>query len=139
MHVPLITNFKESIFFKGELTVNEDLLIDGHLEGKIEIKDHNLLVGPNGKIKADINAKNVTVIGNVVGNIRATELVEIKAPGVVMGDIKCSRITISDGARFNGNLSTDRSANTTDSLDSLRAKAPTVHTNSSALGHPRVA
>jgi cytoskeletal protein CcmA (bactofilin family) len=70
-----VINIGKSVFIKGELTGDEDLTIEGRVEGKIELKDHNLVIGPNGKINAEINAKNVTVIGSVVGNISATEVV----------------------------------------------------------------
>ena len=95
-------NVDNAVFIQGQLTGDEDLAIDGRVEGKIELKDHNLVIGPHGKITAEINAKNVTVIGRVIGDISAEELVEIKSSGSVVGDIKSSQISIADGAHFKG-------------------------------------
>ena len=99
-----VVNIGKSVFIKGELTGDEDLTIEGRVEGKIELKDHNLVIGPNGKINAEVNAKNVTVVGSVVGNINASEIVEIKTSGSVVGDLKSPRIHIADGAHFKGSV-----------------------------------
>jgi len=104
-----VINIGRSVFIKGELTGDEDLTIEGRVEGKIELKDHNLVIGPNGKINAEINAKNVTIIGSVVGNINASDILEIKTSGSVMGDIKAPRISIADGAHFKGSVDMQRS------------------------------
>ena len=105
-----VINIGKSVFIKGELTGDEDLTIEGRVEGKIELKDHNLVIGPNGKINAEINAKNVTVIGSVVGNISASEIIEIRSSGSVMGDIKAPRISVADGAHFKGSVDMQRSS-----------------------------
>src|SRR4030095_10270829 len=99
-----VINIGRSVFIKGELTGDEDLTIEGRVEGRIELKDHNLVIGPNGKINAEINAKNVTISGSVVGNIAATDIIEIKSSGSVMGDIKSPRVCIADGAHFKGSV-----------------------------------
>jgi cytoskeletal protein CcmA (bactofilin family) len=104
------------------LTGDEDLTIEGRVEGKIELKDHNLVIGPNGKINAEINAKNVTIIGSVVGNINASDIIEIKTSGTVMGDIKAPRISIADGAHFKGSVDMQRS--TTDKKSDLPRVEP---------------
>lgn len=103
-----VINIGKSVFIKGELTGDEDLTIEGRVEGKIELKDHNLVIGPNGKINAEINAKNVTIIGSVVGNITASDILEIKSSGSVTGDIKAPRISIADGAHFKGSVDMQR-------------------------------
>ena len=105
-----VINIGKSVFIKGELTGDEDLTIEGRVEGKIELKDHNLVIGPNGKINAEINAKNVTIIGSVVGNITASDILEIKSSGSVMGDIKAPRISVADGAHFKGSVDMQRSS-----------------------------
>jgi cytoskeletal protein CcmA (bactofilin family) len=105
-----VINIGKSVFIKGELTGDEDLTIEGRVEGKIELKDHNLVIGPNGKINAEINAKNVTIIGSVVGNITASDIIEIKTSGSVMGDIKAPRISVADGAHFKGSVDMQRSS-----------------------------
>jgi cytoskeletal protein CcmA (bactofilin family) len=105
-----VVNIGKSVFIKGELTGDEDLTIEGRVEGKIELKDHNLVIGPNGKIKAEMYARNVTVVGNVAGNIIASEIVEIRTSGSVVGDIKAPRISIADGAHFKGSVDMQRTA-----------------------------
>ena len=74
-----LVNIGQTIFIKGELTGTEDLTIEGRVEGKIELKDHNLTIGPNGKIKADVYAKSVVITGELLGNAFASEKVEAKA------------------------------------------------------------
>jgi cytoskeletal protein CcmA (bactofilin family) len=117
-----VINIGKSVFIKGELTGDEDLTIEGRVEGKIELKDHNLVIGPNGKINAEVNAKNVTVIGSVVGNISATEVVEIKSSGTVMGDIKSVRISIADGAHFKGSVDMQKGGDTVKRFDLSRSE-----------------
>jgi cytoskeletal protein CcmA (bactofilin family) len=117
-----VINIGKSVFIKGELTGDEDLTIEGRVEGKIELKDHNLVIGPNGKINAEINAKNVTVIGSVVGNISASEVVEIKSSGSVMGDIKSVRISIADGAHFKGSVDMQKGSETVKRFEAPRSE-----------------
>ncbi len=105
-----IVNIGQSIFISGELSGNEDLTVEGRVEGRIDLREHNLVIGPKGKIQAEVHAKTVTVNGEVVGNIRGGELVEIKASGTVRGDISAPRIIIADGARFKGSVDMDRAS-----------------------------
>lgn len=97
-------NIGPSILIKGELTGMEDLTIDGTVEGKIELREHNLTVGPNGKIKADIYAQTITITGEVHGNAYAQEKVEIGETGILHGDMVAPRIAIADGAQFKGSV-----------------------------------
>ncbi len=97
----------ESIFIKGELTGNEDLTIEGRVEGKIDLKDHHLTIGGPGKVNAEIFAKSVTITGEVVGNVKADERIEITNKGRLKGNIASPRITIADGARFKGSVDMD--------------------------------
>jgi cytoskeletal protein CcmA (bactofilin family) len=117
-----VINIGKSVFIKGELTGDEDLTIEGRVEGRIELKDHNLVIGPNGKISAEVNAKNVTVIGSVVGNISATEVVEIKSSGSVMGDIRSVRVSIADGAHFKGSVDMQKGSETIKRFESPRTE-----------------
>jgi len=110
MHLPMTANVKESVLIKGELTVDEDRTVEGRVEGKIELKDHNLWISPHGKVKAEIHAKSVIVAGDVIGNIFASEMVEIKLSGSVLGNIKCPRISVVDGAKFTGRMNTETAA-----------------------------
>ncbi len=103
-----LVNIGQSIAIKGELTGNEDLTIDGKVDGKILLKDHNLTIGANGKISAELHAKTVIIIGEVVGNITADDKIEVAASGAVQGDLRAPRVVISDGARFKGSIDMER-------------------------------
>lgn len=94
----------QSIHIKGELTGNEDLTIEGKVEGNIELKDHNLIIGANGSIKAELFAKNITIMGEVNGNVYAEERVEVTTSGKLNGNIIAPRVVIEDGARFKGSV-----------------------------------
>ena len=107
MHVPMTANIKETFFIKGELRVDEDLTVDGRVEGSIDLGNHNLWVAPHGEVNAVIYAKNVIIAGALIGTITATEMVEIRLSGSVEASIKCPRVVIADGAKFNGSIETD--------------------------------
>jgi cytoskeletal protein CcmA (bactofilin family) len=94
----------QSIKFKGELSGQEDIIIEGAVVGTIELKDNHLTIGTNGTIKADINAQRVTVIGSIEGNVTAVEKVQIMETGRLSGDITTPSLVIMDGAFFNGNV-----------------------------------
>src|SRR5205809_6807012 len=85
-------NIGKSVVIKGELNGSEDLTIEGQVEGKIELRDHVLTIGPNGKIKAELHAKAVVVLGEVTGNVSASEKVDIRENGSVDGDITAPRV-----------------------------------------------
>jgi len=112
-------NIGPSIQIKGELQGDEDLTIDGRVEGKIELRDHNLTIGANGKIKADLYAKTIIVAGDVVGSAYAAERVELTPTGRLTGDIHSPRITIADGAHFKGSVDMERAGDS-----SRRTTAP---------------
>jgi cytoskeletal protein CcmA (bactofilin family) len=97
-----------SVVIKGELDGSEDLTIEGHVEGKIELRDHTLTVGPNGRIKAQVFAKAVVVLGELVGNINASEKVDIRDNGSVDGDVVAPRVAIAEGAHFRGSIDMQR-------------------------------
>ena len=97
-----------SVVIKGELDSSEDLTIEGHVEGKIELRDHTLTVGPNGRIKAQVFAKAVVVLGELVGNINASEKVDIRDNGSVDGDVVAPRVAIAEGAHFRGSIDMQR-------------------------------
>lgn len=98
----------KSVLVKGELSGSEDLYIDGEIEGTVELRDHNLTVGPNGRVRANLNAKEITVQGKVQGNVRASDKIEIRKSGSLIGDIITARITIEDGAYFKGSIDIQR-------------------------------
>ena len=100
----LMANVGSSVFVKGELTGSEDVTVDGRVEGRIDLPDHALTIGPNGHIQADIVAKVLTVFGLVVGGIRALDKVDIRRGGSLEGNLACARLAIQDGAHFCGKV-----------------------------------
>ena len=103
-----VVNIGKSVVIKGELNGSEDLTIEGQVDGKIELRQHVLTIGPNGKIKAQVFAKSVIVLGEVTGNITATEKVIIRENGSVDSDITAPRVAISEGAHFRGSIDMQR-------------------------------
>ncbi len=95
-----------SIVIDGEITGDEDLVIQGTVKGKIQLKE-SLYVEESGSVEADIETQNVDISGQVTGNITATDKVELKAQCRMVGDIKAPRILIADGASFKGNVDLD--------------------------------
>ena len=94
----------KSIVINGELSASEDLTVEGCVEGKIQLSDHVLTVGSNARIKAQVTAKAIVVLGQVTGNLIATEKVDIKESGSVEGDIVAPRVAIADGSHFKGSI-----------------------------------
>jgi cytoskeletal protein CcmA (bactofilin family) len=105
-----IVNIGKSVVIKGELNGSEDLTIEGHVEGTIQLRDHVLTIGPNGRIKAQVFAKAVIVLGEVTGNVTASEKVDIRDNGSVDGDIISPRVAIAEGAHFRGSVDMQRKA-----------------------------
>jgi cytoskeletal protein CcmA (bactofilin family) len=103
-----IVNIGKSVVIKGELNGSEDLTIEGHVEGTIQLREHVLTIGPNGKIKAQVFAKSVIVLGEVTGNVTASEKVDIRDNGSVDGDIVSPRVAIAEGAHFRGAVDMQR-------------------------------
>ena len=100
----------QSVQIDGELTGQEDLIIDGKIEGKITLHGHHLTIGPNGRINAEVHAKSVQVNGEVSGNIHADDKVEISPSGSVNGDITAPRVALADGSSFKGSIDMGRKA-----------------------------
>ena len=100
----------KSVVVKGELSGSEDLYLDGEVEGTIELRDHTLVVGPNGRIRAHISAREVILHGKAEGNVSGSERVELKKSCVLVGDISTQRIVIEDGAFFKGSVDLHREA-----------------------------
>ena len=99
-----VANIGKSITIKGDLNGNEDLVIEGKVEGKVELPDNQLTVGANGTVKAEVSAKSVVVIGRVTGNVRGTDRIEIQATGVVQGDVSAPKLVVAEGAVLNGSI-----------------------------------
>jgi cytoskeletal protein CcmA (bactofilin family) len=107
-----IVNIGKSVVIKGELNGSEDLTIEGQVEGTIQLRDHVLTIGPNGKIKAQVFAKAVIILGEVTGNVTASEKVDIRDNGSVDGDIISPRVAIAEGAHFRGTVDMQRKSGT---------------------------
>jgi cytoskeletal protein CcmA (bactofilin family) len=100
-----LASIGKAVTIKGEIFSNEDLYVDGALEGKIELMAHNLTVGPNGTIKTGvIRAAAVVILGTVQGDVNADERVEIRKDATLTGNIKTARIVIEEGAYFKGGV-----------------------------------
>lgn len=103
-----VVNIGKSVVIKGELLGSEDLTVEGQVEGRIELKDHVLTIGPNGRIKAAVFAKAVVVLGEVIGDVTASEKVDIRDKGTVEGDLISPRVAIAEGAHFRGSIDMQR-------------------------------
>ncbi|MGC4082743.1 MAG: polymer-forming cytoskeletal protein [Vicinamibacterales bacterium] len=103
-----IVNIGKSVIIKGELNGSEDLTIEGQVEGTIQLKDNVLTIGPNGRIRAQVFAKSVIILGEVTGNVTASEKVDIRDNGSVDGDIISPRVAIAEGAHFRGSVDMQR-------------------------------
>ncbi|MEI6666891.1 MAG: polymer-forming cytoskeletal protein [Acidobacteriota bacterium] len=97
-----------SVVINGELNGSEDLTIEGHVDGKVELRDHTLTIGVDGRVKAHVFAKSVIVLGELVGNINASERVELRENGSVDGDVVAPRVAIAEGAHFRGSIDMQR-------------------------------
>jgi cytoskeletal protein CcmA (bactofilin family) len=120
-----IVNIGKSVVIKGELNGSEDLTIEGHVEGTIQLRDHVLTIGPNGKIKAQVFAKSVIVLGEVTGNVTASEKVDIRDNGSVDGDIISPRVAIAEGAHFRGSVDMQRKCGATQAAGAKPAATAT--------------
>ena len=99
-----VVNVGKSVVIKGELAGSEDVMIEGRFEGRIVLKDHDLTIGPNGRITAELSAKSVFVLGQVTGNVKADDFVAIRESGSVEGDITAPRVALVEGAHFRGSV-----------------------------------
>src|SRR5215471_11904510 len=94
----------KSVTIKGQIFSREDLVVDGEIEGAIELNDHRLTVGPNGRVRAGIKAREIVVLGAIEGNVEALDKIDIRKDAKLVGDIKTARIIIEDGAYFKGSI-----------------------------------
>src|SRR5712691_1857019 len=94
----------KSVTVKGQIFSREDLIVDGEIEGAIELNDHCLTVGPNGRVRAGIKAREIVVFGTIDGNVEALDRIDIRKDAKLIGDIKTARIIIEDGAYFKGSI-----------------------------------
>jgi cytoskeletal protein CcmA (bactofilin family) len=116
-----------SLTIKGQITGEEDLQIEGKVEGPVSLHGHRLTIGRSARLQSEVNAREVVVYGHASGNLHARERVEIKKDGEVIGDITTSRISIEDGAYFKGHIEIERPKSKQESkseTESEHAKIP---------------
>ena len=116
-----MANIGKSITIKGDLSGNEDLVIEGTVEGKVELPSSQLTIGADGSVHAEVNAKSVVVIGRVTGNVNGTERVEIQATGQVEGDVCSPRLVVVEGAELNGSIHMTKSKGAAGAASPARA------------------
>src|SRR5258708_1184474 len=121
-----VAHIGKSVLIKGELSGSEDLYLDGEVEGRIDLREHTVVIGPNGRVRATISARELVLHGRVEGNVQAAERVELKKSSTLMGDVSTQRIVIEDGAFFKGAIDIPKEAR----LDARKAVA--AHAGSSA-------
>jgi len=115
----------KSVVVKGQILSREDLTIDGEVEGTVEMQEHRLTIGPNGKVRASVKAREVIVLGTLHGNVETGDRIDIRKEAKLVGDIKTARIVIEDGAYFKGNV------------DIIRAEVPRPAAAAPAASAPR--
>jgi cytoskeletal protein CcmA (bactofilin family) len=94
----------KSVIVKGQIISREDLTIDGEVEGTVELHEHRLTIGGNGRVKASVKARELVVLGTIQGDVETTDKIDIRKDAKLVGDIKTARIVIEDGAYFKGNI-----------------------------------
>ena len=115
----------KSVIVKGQILSREDLTIDGEVEGTIEMQEHRLTIGQNGKVRASVKAREIIVLGTLHGNVETGDRIDIRKEAKLVGDIRTARIVIEDGAYFKGNV------------DIVRAEVPKPAAAASAASAPR--
>jgi cytoskeletal protein CcmA (bactofilin family) len=104
-----IATIGKSVVVRGELSGSEDLYVDGEVEGSISLRGQSLTIGPNGRVRANLEARNVIVHGSVDGNVIASDRVDLRKSASLTGDISTARVAIEDGAYFKGTIDIQKS------------------------------
>jgi len=125
-----VATIGKSVVVKGELSGSEDLYVDGEVEGSISLRGQSLTVGPNGRVRANVEARNVIVYGRVDGNIQASDRVDLRKSASLSGDISTARVAIEDGAFFKGSIDIQK----VEPAPRLEPVAPTVTPAPAAQG-----
>ena len=94
----------KSVQVRGEVKGSEDLLVDGMVEGTITLTESRLTIGPNAKVKANVSARDVVVVGSLTGDVEASGRVELRAGANLIGDIRAGRLSIEENAMFSGRV-----------------------------------
>jgi cytoskeletal protein CcmA (bactofilin family) len=114
----------KSLVIKGEVTGSESLYIDGRVEGSINLSGNRVTVGRNGVVAANINAREIVVLGKVRGNLTASDRVDIRSDGSLTGDVVAARISIEDGAFFKGGIDIRKAGSKPEEIKTSVASAP---------------
>ncbi len=101
---PSAASIGSSVLIKGDLAAEEDLAVDGRVEGRIDVPGHTLTIGPHAKVKATIAAKRVTVFGAVSGTMVVHESLDVRNGATIEGEVTCARISIQEGAAVTGKI-----------------------------------
>jgi cytoskeletal protein CcmA (bactofilin family) len=120
-----VANIGKAISIRGDLTGNEDMVIEGQIEGKVDLPNNQLTVGANGKVNAEIHAKSVVIVGHVIGNVTGLERVEIQATGRVEGDVTAPKLVVAEGAHLSGAIQMGQKGNRTGATGQEAPAAPT--------------
>ncbi len=100
----LVAAIGKSVQIKGELQGSEDLMVDGMVDGTIALQESRLTVGPNAKVKANVSARDIVVMGSIQGNLQASGRIELRSGCHVVGDLKAARLSIEENAGFTGKV-----------------------------------
>jgi cytoskeletal protein CcmA (bactofilin family) len=120
-----VANIGKAISIRGDLTGNEDMVIEGQVEGKVDLPNNQLTVGANGKVKAEIHAKGIVIVGEVIGNVVGLERIEIQATGRVEGDVTAPKLVVAEGAQLNGAIQMSQKGNRAGTASPEKTGAPT--------------
>ncbi len=121
-----VATIGKSVIVKGELSGSEDLFVDGEVDGSIALRGQSLTIGPNGRVRANIEARNVVVHGRVDGDVHATDRVDLRKSASLTGDISTARISIEDGAYFKGTIDIQKPEPAGKAENKPQAAAPVV-------------
>jgi len=121
-----VAHIGKSVVIKGELSGSEDLFLDGEVEGNIDLHNNNLVIGPNGQVRANVFAKDVVIHGKVEGTVTGVNRVELKKSSMLNGDINTHRIVIEDGAFFKGAIDIRKPEGGTAPAPAKAASVPAV-------------
>ena len=119
-----VATIGKSVVVRGELSGSEDLYVDGEVEGSISLRGQSLTIGPNGRVRANLEARNVIVHGRVDGNVNASDRVDLRKSASLTGDIATARVAIEDGAYFKGTIDIQKA----EPAAPVQPKAPAVST-----------
>jgi cytoskeletal protein CcmA (bactofilin family) len=135
---PDVAHIGKNVIIKGELSGSEDLYLDGEVEGNIELRGHCLTIGPNGRVRANIHAREITVDGKVDGNVNGTDRVVLRKSAILVGDIFTQRISIEDGAYFKGGIDINKNEKTKESarVEEKRDQKPVSAATVAVAGAP---